>query len=68
MLTQIMVKNCMHCDTPAEHSPVNNNKYATVLLVVIMEQVSRLAKKIISFFFKVCDSISSQHKEKLCKF
>jgi len=37
MLTQVIANNCMHFDTLAKHSPVNCEKYAAVLAVLIKE-------------------------------
>ena len=41
MLTQVMVNNCICFDTLAKHSPVNSEKGAAMLSVLIKEFENR---------------------------
>ena len=37
MLTQVMANSCVHCDTLYKHGPVNSEKYAALLSILIKE-------------------------------
>lgn len=41
-LSKLMADNCVQCGTLAKHRPVNSDKYAAVLFVLIQECENRL--------------------------
>jgi len=53
--SHVIANNLMHFDTLAKHSPVNSEKYADLLSVLIKEF------KKSSFFWYICNSIFSQN-------
>ena len=52
---QVMENSCMHFDTLAKHYPVNSEKYAAVLSILIKKFENRFQylKKISFFFFNI---------------
>ena len=67
---QVMTNNLMHFDTLAKHSPVNTEKYAAVLSILMNKFENRFQcfKNKSFFFLYICDSIFSWHKYTTCKF
>ena len=62
---EIMANNFVHFDTLAEDSPVNREKYAVVLSVLIKEFENRFqhCKRNYNFLIYICNSIFS-HDQK----
>ena len=58
-------KNRMHCGIPAVHDPLDSEKYAATLCVLIQEFENRFQgykKKKITIFWYICNSVFSQRK------
>jgi len=61
----------MHFDTLAKHSPVNSEKYASLLSVLIKEIENKFQdwlKKKKSTFWYICDFIFNLHRYIICEF